>query len=205
MQDKLYGVYRAVVVSTQDPSNKRRVRLKAPQVSGNAELQWAEPTNSDSPIPAVNSIVWVMFNGGYINKPLYIPNTNEDDLVWHTITPISGYAHNGNSEGTVMYTTYMFRGTRYVEWQGGLDVDGSGTEGSFTIPNGGTFFTMTDPDLIPSSRRTITCAKNAYQTANYFSNTAKIDFNTSGNCTIIAGTAFSTSWISLNGLRYVVN
>ncbi len=205
MQDKLYGVYRAIVVSTQDPTNKRRVRLKAPQVSGNAELQWAEPANPASPVPFVNSIVWVMFNGGYINKPIYFPNINEEDLVWNTITPVTGYAHNGNSEGTAMYTSYMFRGTRYMEWAGGLDVDGTGTEGAYAIPNSGTFFTITDTDLRPSNRRTITCAKNAYQTANYFNNTAKIDFNTNGTCTIIAGTAFATSWISLNGLRYVIN
>jgi hypothetical protein len=202
MQDNLYGVYRAVVVSTKDPANKRRVRVKAPQVSGNAELQWAEPVNSGSPIPSVNSIIWVMFNGGYINKPVYLPS--EDDLVWHTITPITGYTHDGNNEGTVQYTSYVFRGTRYVEWRGGLDIDATGTEGSFAVPNGGTFFTMTDTDLIPNDRRTVVCGKNLYTSANYVNNTAKVDFNTSGNCTLVLGVNFQTNWVSLNGVRYIV-
>lgn len=198
----LYGVYRGVVVSTKDPTNKRRVRVKAPQVSGNAELQWAEPANPASPIPSVNTVVWVMFNGGYINKPIYFPS--EEDLVWNTITPITGYTHDGNNEGTVQYTSYLFRGTRYVEWRGGLNVDATGSEGSFATPNGGTFFTLTDDALIPNDRRTVICAKNLYSTANYVNNSVKIDFNTSGNCTLVAGTAFETLWVSLNGVRYII-
>lgn len=202
MQTELYGVYRAIVTGVKDPTNSGRIRVKAPQVSGNAELQWAEPVNSGSPIPAVNSIVWVMFNGGYINKPVYFPY--EEDLVWNTITPITGYTHDGNNEGTVQYTSYIFRGTRYVEWRGGLTVASTGTEGSFATPNGGTFFTMTDDDLIPADRRTVVCAKNLYSTANFVNNTVKVDFNTSGNCTLVAGVNFETDWVSFNGVRYII-
>jgi hypothetical protein len=75
MQAELYGIYHAVVVSTKDPSDRGRVRVKAPQVSGNAELQWAEPVNPALPVPAVNSTVWIMFNGGYVNKPVYFSNS----------------------------------------------------------------------------------------------------------------------------------
>lgn len=199
----LYGVYRGVVISTKDPANKKRVRVKVPQVSGNAELQWAEPANPASPIPSVNTVVWVMFNGGYINKPIFFPT--EEELVWTKPTLITGYTHDGNNEGDAMYTTYMFRGTRYVEWQGGFDVDSTGSEGSFAVPNSGTFFTFTNPDLIPSDRRTVVCAKNLYSTANFVNNSVKIDFNTSGNCTLVAGVNFQTNWVSLNGVRYVVN
>lgn len=199
----LYGVYRGVVISTKDPTNKKRVRVKVPQVSGNAELQWAEPANPASPIPSVNTIVWVMFNGGYINKPIFFPT--EEELVWTKPTLNTGYTHDGNNEGDAMYTTYMFRGTRYVEWQGGLDVDSTGSEGSFAVPNSGTFFTFTDTNLIPSDRRTVICAKNLYSTANFVNNSVKIDFNTNGTCTLIAGVNFQTNWVSLNGVRYVVN
>ncbi len=198
-----YGVYRAIVVNTKDPTGKHRVRVKVPQVSGNAETEWAEPANFASPIPPVNTVVWVMFNGGYINKPIYFPT--EEELVWTKPTLITGYTHDGNNEGDVMYTSYMFRGTRYVEWQGGLNVDSSGSEGSFSTPNSGTFFTLTDSNLIPSDRRTVSCAKNLYSTANFVNNTVKIDFNTSGNCTLVAGVNFETLWVSLNGVRYVVN
>lgn len=203
MQTNLYGVYRAVVTGVKDPTNSGRVRVKAPQVAGNAELQWAEPANPGAPVPAANSVVWVMFNGGYINKPIYFPT--EEDLVWTKPTLVTGYAHDGNNEGDAMYTTYMFRGTRYVEWQGGLDVDATGSEGSFAVPNSGTFFTFTNTDLIPSDRRTVICAKNLYSTANFVNNSVKIDFNTNGTCTLVAGVNFQTNWVSLNGVRYVIN
>lgn len=203
MQANLYGVYRAVVVNAKDPSNKGRVRVKAPQVSGNAELQWAEPANPASPIPSVNTVVWVMFNGGYINKPIYFPS--EENLVWTKPTLVSGYDHNGNLEGDVMYTTYTFRGQRYMEWQGGLDVTPSGTEGSYAIPNGGIFFTFTDTKLRPPARRTATCAKNLYSSANYVNNAAKIDFNSNGTCAIINSANYQTAWISLHGVRYTLD
>jgi len=200
MQTDLFGIYRAVVVSTKDPSNKNRIRVKAPQVSGNAELQWAEPVNTASPVPSVNTVVWVMFNGGYINKPLWFPS--EDNLVWTPISPITGYTQNGNLEGVTMYTSYTWRGTRYMEWQGGLNVSFTGTEGSFTVPNGGTFYQITDPSLIPSSRRTLTASKNNYSSANYVNNTIKVDFNTDGTCTLVGSSTFQTNWVSFNGFRY---
>lgn len=202
MQSNLYGIYRAIVTSTKDPTQQGRIRVKAPQVAGNAELNWAEPSTVSSEVPIVNSVVWIMFNGGYINKPVYLPS--EDSLKWLTITPVAGYTHDGNNEGIVQYTSYIFRGTRYVEWQGGLDVASTGTEGSFTVPNSGTFFTLTDPIVIPSDRRTISCAKNLYSSVNYVNNSVKIDFNTNGTCTIVASANFQTNWVSLNGVRYVI-
>lgn len=200
MQTDLFGIYRAVVVGTKDPAGKNRIRVKAPQVSGNAELDWAEPVNSASPVPSVNSVVWVMFNGGYINKPLWFPS--ENPLVWNTITPITGYTQNGNAEGNAMYASYTWRGTKYMEWQGGLNVAFTGTEGSFTVPNGGTFFQITDSSLIPSSRRTLTASKNNYSSANYVNNTIKVDFNTDGTCTLVGSSTFQTNWVSFNGFRY---
>lgn len=202
MQTNLYGTYRAVVVSTRDPSSKNRIRVKAPQVAGNAELEWAEPINSVSPLPSVNSVVWIMFNGGYINKPLWLPK--EETPQWITPTLVSGYDHNGNNEGTVQYMTYDFRGIQYVEWRGGLDITSSGTEGSFAIPNGGTFFTFTDIGMWPEDRRTAVCAKNLYSSANYVNNSAKIDFNTNGTCSIINSSNFQHNWISLHGIRYTL-
>lgn len=204
MQDNINGVYRSVVTSISDPTNKRRIRVKSPQIAGDTELNWAEPINPGAPIPSPGSIVWIMFNGGYLNKPVYLQDSNDDDLVWTTISPITGYTHNGNGEGTVKYTSYVFRGTRYVEWQGGLNVASTGSENSFTVPNGGTFFSLTDSTLFPSSTRTVLCAKNQYSSTNFNNNSIKIDFKIGGDCSLISSAAFSTTWVSLNGIRYVL-
>lgn len=202
MQTNLHDVYRAVVVDTKDPTNGRKIRVKSPNVAGDAMLPWAEPIDPASPVPIAGSIVWVMFSGGYLNKPVYLPV--EQSLNWITPTLATGYTQNGNSEGTVMYTQYEFRGTQYMEWQGGMTVASTGSEGSFAVPNGGVFFTLTDPSTIPSTRRTLTAAKNAYTSATYVNNTIKVDFNTNGTCTLVGSTAFDTNWVSLNGFRYAL-
>lgn len=202
MQTNLHDVYRAVVVDTKDATNSRKIRVKSPNVAGDAMLPWAEPIDPASPVPVPGSIVWIMFNGGYINKPVYLPT--EQSLNWITPTLASGYTHNGNLEGTVQYTQYEFRGTKYMEWQGGMDVASTGTEGSFTIPNSGLFYTLTDDNTIPTSRRTVVVAKNNYASANYVNNSIKVDFNTDGTCVLIASSTFNTGWVSLNGVRYAL-
>lgn len=202
MQTNLHDVYRAVVVDTKDPTNGRKIRVKSPNVAGDAMLPWAEPIDPASPVPIAGSIVWVMFSGGYLNKPVYLPT--EQPLNWITPTLVTGYTHNGNSEGTVKYTQYEFRGTQYMEWQGGLNVASTGSEGSFAVPNSGTFFTLTDTATIPTTRRTVTLSKNTYSSANYVNNTIKVDFNTDGTCTLIGNVNFDTNWVSLNGVRYAL-
>lgn len=201
MQDDLYGVYRAIVTSTKDPSNKGRVRVRVPQVAGNAELEWAESMNPALPVPAVSSIVWVMFNGGYINKPLYVPPTKDEAVVWRNITLPSGFSHNGNSNGNVQWTSYVIGGQRWVEWRGGMNVTQTGSAGSYTMPNGGLFYTQTDDTYIPPSRRSISTAQN------YFGGTTptiKIDFHNDGECSLVGSVSVQTQWVSLNNVRYTV-
>jgi len=198
---ELLSVYRAVVVGVKDPDNKGRIRVKAPQVAGNAELQWAESVNSALPVPALNSIVWVMFNGGYINKPVYIPNTKDEEVVWRSVSLASGYTHNGNSQGNVQWTTYVIGGQRWVEWRGGMNVNQSGSAGSWVMPSGGTFETITDDIAIPPVKRVVDTAQN------YFGGTTpsiKIDFNPDGECNLIGSAAVETLWVSLNNVRYTV-
>lgn len=201
MQDNLYGVYRAVVVSTKDPSSKGRVRVKAPQVAGNAELQWAESVNPALPVPAVNSVIWVMFNGGYINKPVYIPADKDEQIKWTTASLASGFTHNGNSQGNVQWTTYVIGGQRWVEWRGGMNVAQTGSAGAWVMPSSGVFETFTGVDLIPPAKRVISTAQN------YFGGTTptiKIDFNPDGGCVLIGSVAVETNWVSLNNVRYTV-
>lgn len=201
MQTELYGVYRAIVTNVKDPTNSGRVRVKAPQVAGNAELEWAESVNPALPVPAVNSVVWVMFNGGYINKPLYVPSDKDEQVVWNTVTLETGYTHNGNSQGNVQWTTYVMGGQRWVEWRGGMNVAQTGSAGSYTMPNSGTFYTMTDTDLQPPQRRSMSTSQN------YFGGTTpsvKLDFNTNGDCNVIGSVDVQTQWLGLHNVRYTV-
>ena len=72
MQDKrFFGIYRGVVVDTNDPKEKGRIKLTVPQILGNAVTGWAWPINS-TVAGAIGTGVWVMFEGGDPNFPLWL-------------------------------------------------------------------------------------------------------------------------------------
>jgi hypothetical protein len=66
------GVYRAVVVSNVDPLRKSRVQIHVPQA--NVSGLWASPSALGAPLPAVGSQVWVMFEGGMSDRPVWFGN-----------------------------------------------------------------------------------------------------------------------------------
>jgi hypothetical protein len=69
----LLGIYRAVVVSSDDPIRKRRLLVEAPAVL-NAGPMWAEacvPYRSRA-IPPVGATVWLLFEGGDVNDPVWV-------------------------------------------------------------------------------------------------------------------------------------
>lgn len=78
MRDKLYGKYRAIVVDIRDPEKRGRIRVMCPKVLGNFKSAWCEPCvpvafdyGGDFALPKVNEFVWVEFEEGDINKPVY--------------------------------------------------------------------------------------------------------------------------------------
>lgn len=71
-QDKrFFGIYRGVIADTSDPLDQNRVRMLIPQILGEAVTSWAYPINSTSP-NVVGTGVWVMFEGGDPNFPLWL-------------------------------------------------------------------------------------------------------------------------------------
>jgi microcystin-dependent protein len=48
--------------------------LRVPQVLGEADSEWAEPSDPTSSIPKLGDIVWAQFSGGDVTKPVYIAN-----------------------------------------------------------------------------------------------------------------------------------
>lgn len=73
-----YGKYRAKVVDVKDPQNRGRIRVMCPKVLGEAKSSWCEPCvpvaydkGGDFAIPKVGEFVWVEFEEGDCNKPIY--------------------------------------------------------------------------------------------------------------------------------------
>lgn len=67
------GTYRSVVVNNRDPQGGARVTLQIPQVLGDAVSNWAVPAVPTSIIPAPGDLLWVSFDGGDVNQPVYTP------------------------------------------------------------------------------------------------------------------------------------
>ena len=76
--NKYYGKYRAQVVDVQDPQKRGRIRVMCPKVLGEFKSSWCEPCipvaydlGGDFAIPKVGEFVWVEFEEGNSNKPIY--------------------------------------------------------------------------------------------------------------------------------------
>lgn len=78
MKTTYYGKYRAKVVDVNDPQYRGRIRVMCPKVLGEAKSSWCEPcvpvaydNGGDFAIPKVGEFVWVEFEEGDPNKPIY--------------------------------------------------------------------------------------------------------------------------------------
>jgi hypothetical protein len=112
----LHGVYAALVVSTDDPQNRRRVRLRIPQISGTAVSGWAEPVSYGT--VASGDQVIVAFEGGDMNYPLYWPRVTETVAAWQPLTLESGWV--ASSAGSPVYRTTE---DGMVELSGSVETD----------------------------------------------------------------------------------
>jgi hypothetical protein len=97
MQASFLGIYRAIVTSTTDPTNRGFIKVQCPQVSGTAELNWAEPANNSTVLPNIGDIVWVYFNGGETNKPVY--SLTKNPYSWNIPVYTTGWAGAGSFAG----------------------------------------------------------------------------------------------------------
>jgi len=64
-----HATYRGTVVDNDDPAGYRRVAVQVPDIS--AETMWAAPEHADAALPAVGDDVWVRFQDGSVDHPLW--------------------------------------------------------------------------------------------------------------------------------------
>jgi hypothetical protein len=77
---KFFGLYPGKCVDVADPDSKARIKLKVPQVTGEAISNWAFPCTPVTAnaaaraayIPGLGDTVWVMYVGGDPNFPVWI-------------------------------------------------------------------------------------------------------------------------------------
>ena len=68
-----FGKYRAEVVDVADPEQRGRIRVKCPEVLGTQISSWALPcfTPNTFTVPARGTLVWVEFEGGNKDSPIW--------------------------------------------------------------------------------------------------------------------------------------
>lgn len=80
LEEKRYGKYRGTVVDNQDPEQRARLKVQIPSVLGEQTSDWALPctpyggsqTLGFFMVPDVDAQVWVEFEEGDINRPIWV-------------------------------------------------------------------------------------------------------------------------------------
>lgn len=88
MMNNFPYLYRGIVLDNKDPMNLGRCRIKVPSIHGNRDVPvnfypWSRgisvlPVNSNSGssyVPEIGDIVWVLFEGGDKDSPVYFGGT----------------------------------------------------------------------------------------------------------------------------------
>jgi len=68
---KYQGIYRGIVVATNDPENLGRITVRVPQVFGTEVTNWAWPIRKNDTVVSEN-LCWIMFEGGDPDFPLWL-------------------------------------------------------------------------------------------------------------------------------------
>lgn len=76
-QPRFYGIFKAKVVSADDPLGKKRLMLNIPMIYGQVTSDWAPAClppidNSLLVLPSEGDTVWVMFEAGNPDFPVWI-------------------------------------------------------------------------------------------------------------------------------------
>jgi hypothetical protein len=68
------GVYRGIVASNDDPLGKMRLKMRIPEIFGTDISPWASPCVScgSTAVPHVGDTVWILFEGGRRDYPVWI-------------------------------------------------------------------------------------------------------------------------------------
>ncbi len=69
---RLYGVYRGIVVDNNDPQNLRRLKVSTNTPTGTEVTNWVWPVISTKRPPAKGAGVFVMYDGGDPDYPVWI-------------------------------------------------------------------------------------------------------------------------------------
>ena len=73
-------IYRALAARVDDPSNRGRIKVMIPSLTGEAISEWIWPiiTGGYLVVPRPGEQVWVMFENGDQDSPVWLGKTQEE-------------------------------------------------------------------------------------------------------------------------------
>lgn len=129
--NKVFGKYRAVVKSVEDPEKLGRIKVECFEIYGDSLSPWAWPCaqyggytdNGIFFLPEIDSGVWIEFEQGYISNPIWsgVWWTKPDNI---NETPIE--AQNN-------YPTNLTSGNKIIKTKSGHKIIFNDKEGSRSI------------------------------------------------------------------------
>lgn len=119
---------------------------------------------------------------------------------WTTLSLNTGYTHNGNSGGTVMYKIYSMLGDRYAIWRGAV--------ARATDPAPGNTVAVLPEIARPDDSVLVTVATARSAQAASTTPAVRLDFQPiGGNINMIGGTVGSSpapTWVGFHGINYLI-
>lgn len=97
---RLYGVYRGIVVDNNDPQNLRRLKVSTNTPTGTEVTNWIWPVISTKRPPAKGAGVFVMYDGGDPDYPVWIGEYGQNPQgmfchgAWHNTQTMNAAAIN---------------------------------------------------------------------------------------------------------------
>jgi len=70
-KDRIFGKTRGKVISNKDPQKMGRILFIVPELMGSTIMPWAKPVNNQGRLPNIGEDVWIEFERGDINFPIY--------------------------------------------------------------------------------------------------------------------------------------
>lgn len=124
-----FGKYRAIVFDINDPEKRGRIKVKCPSVIGDSSSAWCEAlvVGGDFYLPKLGDGVWIEFEQGDVNKPIYVGSWWKKDQI--PTTELSGNSRVIEFKGNKIVmdniiTILVKDGTRVVIGNGLLTVNG---------------------------------------------------------------------------------
>lgn len=111
---------------------------------------------------------------------------------WTNLPLVSGYAPDGNSNGTPQYRVVNLFGESFVMMRGGIAL-------TWPLANSGNIATALPSAARPVVRRTVNVPCSVVSSS---LPALKMDANTDGTLTLVTSSGNTPPWVSLNGVLY---